>query len=456
MRKYDIKNKRNIGIIIVISMIIIIMFSLCIKFILSFDRNEYVVSKGAIVFDVDKSIIKLDMNGVIKNKWNNDYYLIYNDMDYELGDTAISYDENTGEIKLYGKYYEISGGNEITVTDNETVIKSSLLTKFYKLSDRKYLVIDKDIKSTDGLLSTSEFLMIDLDKVGNATLTNHNVSLKTFSSSTIVTSSYTFDIANEILTYGSDIIDLKKIIGSSNTYTKEELIPEENKGNQIGNNSTGVTDNTNNDSDNGNNEEGNRVTIEEIKKHAKKTSVIAVTSTIQKINVDYVIYDPKNEYSSVYMEVRDIYSDNTNTYYLNKNETSYEIFDNIFPSSLYEIKFKYSYMDEENNLKTDIFDTVEITTKKPELSLKVMKVRGTNIHYLITTDNSGYIDSALLTILVNDNIYLTNRIQIDGNKTDSISISDLSSNDKIEFKLTDVKYNDRLINGLTASYKFKY
>ena len=41
MRKYDIKNKRNIGIIIVISVIIIVMFSLVISFFLNADKKEY-------------------------------------------------------------------------------------------------------------------------------------------------------------------------------------------------------------------------------------------------------------------------------------------------------------------------------------------------------------------------------------------------------------------------------
>ena len=74
--------------------------------------------------------------------------------------------------------------------------------------------------------------MIDLDKVGNATFTNHKVNLKSFSASTIVTSNYTFDIANEILSYGSEKIDLKKIIGSTNNYTKKDLEPTENNENQ--------------------------------------------------------------------------------------------------------------------------------------------------------------------------------------------------------------------------------
>ena len=59
MRKYDIKNKRNIGIIIGISIIIIIMFSLVIKLFLSSDKKEYTVHDGALVFDKDNFIIKV-------------------------------------------------------------------------------------------------------------------------------------------------------------------------------------------------------------------------------------------------------------------------------------------------------------------------------------------------------------------------------------------------------------
>ena len=82
-RKYDIKNKRNIGIIIVISVIIIVMFSLVISLFLKADKKEYEVLSGTLVFDKDKTIIKVDNNdGIIKTKWNNDYYLIYNKKNY--------------------------------------------------------------------------------------------------------------------------------------------------------------------------------------------------------------------------------------------------------------------------------------------------------------------------------------------------------------------------------------
>ncbi len=455
MRKYDIKNKRNIGIIIGISVIIIIMFSLIIKLFLSHDHREYLVDTGSLIFDKDKTIVKLDKSGIIKKKWNNDYYLTYNDKSILLGATAISYNEDTGKIVLYGKYYEIGAGDDIVVTDGETEIKSSALTKFYKLADRKYLVIDKEIKTTDGLLSTTDFLLVDLDKVGNATLTNHKVSLKSFGGTTIVTSNYTFDVQNEILTYGSNKIDLKKIIGSSNTYTKEELIPEENKGSSsdnITNIGTDKTENKPGDSS-GENKTGTTV-VEEVKKATKRTSVISTNSTTNKITIDYVIYDPKKEYTSVYMEVNEEGTNKIDTIHLTASDTKYEI-NNLFPNTKYNLTFKYSYLDEENNLKTDVFDNISVTTKKPKINLKVTNISNGNIKYLITTDNTYNIEKGTIKVFINNELVSSSTISINGNTTESININPVSG-DLIEIQITDVISGDRIIKEVKSSDKFVY
>ena len=455
MRKYDIKNKRNIGIIIGISVIIIIMFSLIIKLFLSHDHREYLVDTGSLIFDKDKTIVKLDKSGIIKKKWNNDYYLTYNDKSILLGAAAISYNEDTGKIVLYGKYYEIGAGNDIVVTDGETEIKSSALTKFYKLADRKYLVIDKEIKTTDGLLSTTDFLLVDLDKVGNATLTNHKVSLKSFGGTTIVTSNYTFDVQNEILTYGSNKIDLKKIIGSSNTYTKEELIPEENKGSSsdnITNIGTDKTENKPGDSS-GENKPGTTV-VEEVKKATKRTSVISTNSTTNKITIDYVIYDPKKEYTSVYMEVNEEGTNKIDTIHLTASDTKYEI-NNLFPNTKYNLTFKYSYLDEENNLKTDVFDNISVTTKKPKINLKVTNISNGNIKYLITTDNTYNIEKGTIKVFINNELVSSSTISINGNTPESININPVSG-DLIEIQITDVISGDRIIKDVKSSDKFIY
>lgn len=466
MRKYDIKNKRNIGIIIGISIVIIIMFSLVIKFFLSLNKEEYTVSKGNIVFDKDKTIIKLNDEGKIKTKWKGEYYLTYDSKDYELGNTAIAFNEETTEIKLYGRYYEISSGSEINITSNETVIKNSLLTKFYKLADRKYLIIDKEIKSADNLLSTTDFLLVELDKAGNATLTNHKVNLKTFSETEIITSNYSFDIANEILTYGSDKIDLKKIIGSSNNYTKEDLIPDENTNNNVtnidtnGNNNgtnTGDKDSSNTGNNNGSNTSG--TTIEEIKKAAKQTSVISVTSTINKIIIDYVIYDPYKEYTSVYMEVQKENSNNVEIIYLNSNNTRYELKD-ILPNTKYNLKFKYTTLEDNQSIIKE-FSNTTITTQKPKLSLKVTKTKVGEVTYVVTTDNSYPLTSADLVVTITNSKTgetkeTTSKISINNNTPKTISIDKMQEGDIIELKLTNVSSNDIIISGLTASDKFIY
>ncbi len=466
MRKYDIKNKRNIGIIIGISIIIIIMFSLVIKFFLSLNKEEYIVAKGNIVFDKDKAIIKLDSDGKIKTKWKGEYYLTYDGKDYELGNTAIAFNEETTEIKLYGRYYEISSGSEINITSNETVIKNSLLTKFYKLADRKYLIVDKEIKSADNLLSTTDFLLVELDKAGNATLTNHKVNLKTFSETEIVTSNYTFDIANEILTYGSDKIDLKKIIGSTNNYTKEDLIPDENKnindnvtnidinGNQGNNNNT-----NGNNQVNGNGSNNSGTAIEEIKKAAKQTSVVSVTSTVNKIIIDYVIYDPYKEYTSVYMEVQKEDSDKVEVIYLNTNNTRYELKD-ILPNTKYNLKFKYTATEDGESIIKEFANTT-ISTQKPKLSLKVTKTRAGEITYVVTTDNSYTLTSADLVVTITDSKTgetrkETSTISISNNTSNIVKLNKMTAGDIIELKLINVKSVDTIIKGITASDKFIY
>lgn len=453
MRKYDVRNKRNIGIIIIISIIIIIMFSLFIKLLLHKDRNEYPVEDKTIVFDVNRNIIRAKENAIIKTKWNKKYYLIEGKNNYELGSTSITYNESTGEIKLYGRYYEISSGDEINITSGETTIKNSTLTKFYKLEDRKYLVVDKTIKTSDGLLSTDDFLLIDIDKVGNATFTNHKVNLKSFSASTIVTSNYTFDIANEILSYGSEKIDLKKIIGSTNNYKKGDLEPTENNENQ----SVSLQDSTSGNEeadDSGTNKKN--VVIEEVKKASKQTSVISVNGEINKIRIDYVVYDPHNEYASVYMEVQKEGTNTIDTIHLDSKATSYDLTKDIFPNTKYNLTFKYNYLNENNEMETKTFDKVTVTTKKPSVSIKVTKTSLNNITYLITSDSAVSITSGMLKTYVNGTLYKEETVNINGNTVGSIYINDLSNNDLVELKLTDVKVGETVIKDVSSSYKFKY
>ena len=107
-------------------------------------------------------------------------------------------------------------------------------------------------------------------------------------------------------------------------------------------------------------------------------------------------------------------------------------------------------------MKVETFDKVNITTKLPSLSLKVTRVKGEMISYLISNDNSYPLNSAILVAMVNGSEYTRKEISINGNTTGSISIPGLLSGDLVEIKITDVKASNMIIKGLNASDKFRY
>ena len=86
MRKYDSKNKRNIGIIIAFAVVFAIIFSYFLYRQINLSKIQYKIENGSIVFDYDKNNILLESDGVIKKKWNKNYYLIYDDEQTKIGE----------------------------------------------------------------------------------------------------------------------------------------------------------------------------------------------------------------------------------------------------------------------------------------------------------------------------------------------------------------------------------
>ena len=228
MRKYDKRNKVYFGLIVLASLILIIIFSFFIAKVIKNGKIEYFIDIGSILYDKDKNLIKLESESVLKIKWNDDYYLMEDDDMYLLGKNGIIYNPSKDIMQLYGKFYEVtsSGEDNVIVYEDETVVRTTQ-SKFLKIADRKYLLIDPSIKTDNGSLNTKNYLIVELDKTGNAVLLNNEVNLKTFEPTTIITSNYTFDIANEELVIAGQTIDLKKIIGSTNEYTKPEDKPDD-------------------------------------------------------------------------------------------------------------------------------------------------------------------------------------------------------------------------------------
>ena len=222
-RKYDGKNKRSFIIIIVLSIAIIGIFSLFIYNYTKASKIEYLIESGSVLQDVEKNYLSLDDDAKLKVRWDSNYFLTYNEKRISLGNKVIAYNTITDVLKMYGTFYEIASDGKIIENKNENVLNNTTVPKFYKLDDREYLLVDSKIHSNDNSIETSKYLLVELDKMGNAKLSNNSINLKTISPTVLVTSGYTFDIANEILNFGEFDIDLKKIIGSTNQYVPEVL-----------------------------------------------------------------------------------------------------------------------------------------------------------------------------------------------------------------------------------------
>lgn len=375
-RKYDLRNKRNFTIILFISIAVIGVFSLFIYKYMHAAKIEYAIETGSIIQDDSKNFVTVEDDSKLKIRWNDKYYLVYQDNNINLGKRVVSFNAITGSMKLYGKFYEIDSTGKITEHNDETVINNTTINKFYKLDDRKYLLVGRQIVSDDRTIEASNYILVELDKMGNAKLSNNKLNLKTISPTTLVTSDYTFDIANEKLKYGTLTIDLKKIIGSTNQFTPEEEDNNKNDDGNAGGTNNNVTGEWNGTGGAGNvinnTATGNVESIGEIKNKTKMTSIIRTQEGMNQIDVDYVIYDPYNEYKSVYAEI--VREDKVETVYLSKTDT-HIVFNKLSPNTDYDINFIYTTADSKTGeIIPTTFDSFSLTTKMPKYSISIYKI----------------------------------------------------------------------------------
>ena len=461
-REYNLKNKINFVVIGVLSILIIIIFSLFIIKFVSIKKVEYSLNKGTVLFDADYNKLNIDKSVIMKLKWNGNYYISSEDNDTILGRRVVAYNELTKNLDLYGKYYEILSNGEVNIDKDITNINTQSESKFYKLEDRKYLLVDRSIRSSDGALDTSNYLIVELDKQGNALLLNNEVHYKTLSETIINTSSYSFDVANEILSFGEDKIDLKQIIGSSNQYKPSDSSSDGTDGNGgtggnggsgngsgngtgTGGNGTGGNGGTAT-GDNGvinNGEDGEDVVIKK-----KKTSVLSVVPSIDSISVDYFVYDPNDEYKSVYVIVSD--GVNSNTVYLSKSNTNI-ILNGLKMGTKYNLKFMFSYLDSEGKMLSDSFSEIDVSTVYPSYQVSLVKVSkvSNELSYRISLDSRYTIDKANVSLIIDDVVVDSKSVSVSENAksvVDSFVLPNIDKGSVVVIRLNSVSSNGVVIN----------
>ena len=472
MRKYDKKNKTNFAIVSAVCILILLAFGFFIKRVYDTGKKEYVINSNSVLYDKEMNKLLLDDTGLIKIKWSGAYYLKYKDKDIALDKQVVVFNNATKNINLYGTIYKINMDETIDTLRDETIIEETIIPKFYKLADRKYLLVAPTIRNEKGDFRADNYLIVHLDKMGNAELYNNKINMKTLTPTKLVTPTYTFDIANEKLDYSGTIIDLRKIIGSTNLYKEaKESVESTESGSGSGSGSGGSSSssnsqNTTNNSSSSNSSrnsssnrnsnsssssastDNNSSVVDNKVYQDKNFSVVKNTIGTDTLSVDYSIYDPKNEYKSVYMEITDVNSGNKESYYLAKNSNNILI-RGLKPLTKYNVVYNYSYLDDNRGLVYDTFNTsYTITTLLPNTTIIVSKLTNKEVIYSIKEDQA-LMQGAKVELYLDDEYkesYTFTSNSLESAFTGRFNLSNYDNFSYLTLKCTEIRYASGTVN----------
>jgi hypothetical protein len=221
MRKFNGKTILSFNIFGVTVLLIVAVVVASVLLASRAEGSVFPVAPGSIVYDKNSQPITT-INPAQTNRVKDGNYALTvegSDVVYDLGATPVIYDTTTHELVLYGKaYYQVFNDGSVKMLTGRTVISDFEETAFYKLTDLKYLMTGSSITDTGSKVDASGYLLVMLDHLGNASLLNDQTNIKLLQPTTLLNNTTQFDLANESLSIDGEAIDLKRIIGSSNTY----------------------------------------------------------------------------------------------------------------------------------------------------------------------------------------------------------------------------------------------
>lgn len=400
---------------------IIGVFAYFISYQLKKANHTYNIANGGILFDYKNNYIELKNGGVLTRGFDKNYYISYTDEESnsykeKLGKDAVVFKEGDYKLYFYGTAYMIASNGEVEKVTEQTEIVKSASPFFFKISDRKYMFVDKKLQTSDGSIKTTDYLIVEIDKQGNATFINFENNVKTIKPLILKGTQYDFDIANEKLIIGEDKeVDLKTVIGSSNLYEEEEEDVSETVDTELGYydeyfNAIKNSFNNLSSSMSGMNE---NIQIEMNKEEAyldltRWTTLKNVSSDVNSIKINYAVFDPNNEYSEIFVSIKN--GDEVTKYQLSKSNDTYTI-TNLIPDHAYEISYGYKVVKAvgDDTIET-ITDSLKVKTKGINYKVKITKITSSGIHYKVIFNNNYIPSSCEVTLYNNDNIIGTRTI----------------------------------------------
>ena len=430
MRALAAGNKKRFALFAIIIITIIILLITSLRLALKHETEQYKIESNITLYDSDYVPIKTEEEATINKKWDGNYYLTLNNSKstYKLNKKVVSFNEAKSKVTLYGEVFKVLFDGQVEKYVKDTEIKNNSGDQFYKIADRQYLLISDSIRNESGSISTSKYLYVIIDKSGNTLILNNQIYAKTINPIVLTTSSYKFDIANEKLIVGSNEIDLKKIIGSSNEYEEKE--PEEDtnedkedskdkveheqnnnnnedqnrniqngEGTAVGNQNT--QNNQNNNSNSGSNVQGGGITNSNTNKTplSKSVSLRGAIATSSYIDIEYAVQDPEHKYQTVYAFVEAVGYENMIA--LDKNATTYRLTD-LEPNTEYKITLGYKQITADNEIEDQIEDVLSVRTTRINAKLDITKVLAgkQKVYFNLKLDKNYAFDYAKVALYV--------------------------------------------------------
>ena len=430
MRALAAGNKKRFALFAIIIITIIILLITSLRLALKHETEQYKIESNITLYDSDYVPIKTEEEATINKKWDGNYYLTLNNSKstYKLNKKVVSFNEAKSKVTLYGEVFKVLFDGQVEKYVKDTEIKNNSGDQFYKIADRQYLLISDSIRNESGSISTLKYLYVIIDKSGNTLILNNQIYAKTINPIVLTTSSYKFDIANEKLIVGSNEIDLKKIIGSSNEYKEKE--PEEDtnedkedskdkveheqnnnnnenqnsniqngEGTAVGNQNT--QNNQNNNSNSGSNVQGGGITNSNTNKTplSKSVSLRGAIATSSYIDIEYAVQDPEHKYQTVYAFVEAVGYENMIA--LDKNATTYRLTD-LEPNTEYKITLGYKQITADNEIEDQIEDVLSVRTTRINAKLDITKVLAgkQKVYFNLKLDQNYAFDYAKVALYV--------------------------------------------------------
>lgn len=471
MRKLTAGNKVNFTVFAVIIIVIIVLLIVFLMQTLKADKQIYQIEPNNFLYDSEYNPIEIEETATMRLEWDGNYHIeTQNKEKYNAGKQVVIYNTSSAELNLYGKMYQVFQDSTVETLSGNHQITDYQEDQFYKLADRKYMIVSNQIRNETSTVSTKRYLLIVLDKAGNTLLLNNELNAKTIKPMIIETPSFKFDVANEKLIFGENEIDLKKIIGSTNEY-KEVKTAKQEENNETENNTEnnpangGTTSSTtqttqnsettqiinggigginnggqgNNSSiDMGNGEDGNQTPLD------KSISLRSIAPTSSTLIVNYNIIDPEGKYQTVYLTID---GDVSKTIALDKAQNKYTV-TGLTPNTEYQVTMSSREIQSDGSIQQNIEDSLTVRTSKINSTIAITRVGINKLYFHFKMDPNYAFDSANVALYVDGSKVATMPVNIEQATKTSGWTSRFSYDygSEITIKIEDAVYNGSKIN----------